>query len=614
MKRALLLAALCLALALPAVAAPLDEAGVAARLAAAPSPAPGEDGLVLFEGHYYRYADGLMSHRHQRLLRVTTEWALERLADPRLRFDSARQKIDVHAARTYFPGGGFIDSPANAFNTVTPGELALAPDFLDIQELVITHVGLEPGCVLWLDTEIVDTAPAGLPEGALLFPQGDFPVLEMEVIPEGLQIEIVKPKSGLAALLEGEIESGPFWWRFKNLPAAPGQTGYRLGDQLPHLNLSPVSGWKAAVEAIEASLEAAVIDTAGLGAWLASVERELERPFLNDRDAIAACLAALGDRTALLDGADWAWRAPRSVARILETSEATPLERTALMMAVCRTRRLQTSLELPTLWAGNRDGLLPLAALKSPWLMVYQGGGGQIAPAEGRFRVPGEDIGPYTYRLQNPDVQDHPSFTATSTLYWNLASGGFTLCTTWDPAGLWGSAEAPESGMRKWVEGWADSSHVESLALREGGPQRIIAELTGEALLSAADESGRIRFALPMPPVALNELLPPGMQRAQSSCRGILFPPHPVELHLNWILDLPTAMDAVPLPALGATCPGARFTARRDLVDRRLTVRYDLSWDGSPVTPADYPAFRALVNAALDPKTTEVLLVPRAKD
>ncbi len=353
MKRALmfaLLAIACLAASLPAAAAPLDDAAVAARIAAAPAPAAGEDGLVIYEAHHYRYVDGLMRHRHQRLLRVTTEWALERLADPRLRFDSARQKITVHAARTYFNGGGFIDSPANAFNTVTPGELAQAPDFLDIQELVITHVGLEPGCFLWLDTEIVDTAPAGLPEGALLFPQGEFPVREMDVTAEGLYAELVNPEGGLLALPAGTSEGLRHAWHFENLPAAPGQATYRLGDQLPHLNFSPLESWDLVLKAIDASLMSAIADDDGLGEWLAGIEKELGRTYLADREFLTSIGAKLNERTTLLDGSDWAWRAPRSVARVLETSVATPLERTALMYAACRGRQRQ--LELPARWKG----------------------------------------------------------------------------------------------------------------------------------------------------------------------------------------------------------------------------------------------------------------------
>ncbi len=620
MKRHLtlaLLAALCLAAALPAAAAPLDEGAVAARAIGAPAPTVGEDGLVLFEGHYYHHADGLMSHRHQRLLRVTSEWALERLADPRLRFDSARQKIDVHAARTYFANGEYIDSPANAFNTVTPGELAQAPDFLDIQELVITHVGLEPGCALWLDTEIVDTAPAGLPEGALLFPQGDFPVLEMEVTAEGLYAELVNPEGGLIALPAGTSEGLRHAWHFENLPAAPGQATYRLGDQLPHLDFSPLESWQSVVEAIEASLEAAVADTMGLGGWLAVVERELERPFLDDRDAIVAILAALGERTTLLEGPDWAWRAPRSVARTLETSMATPLERAALMIAVGRTRGLEASLCLTARWQQTGEQVLPLAALDAPWLQT-DAGIGYLAPAEGRLRRHNEEFGSCYYfhgRRQRGQVANR-TFEAKLNYYWNLAEATFALRGSFAPVDLWAGMQAPETGLRDWCASWTDSCRVDALSLQGGvGDLRVPVEMAGRAPMPAANEPGSVRLALPMTPVPLTALLPAGMQRSQSVCRALLFPPRPaVQLHLSWILDLPAGFEPVAQASIGADCPGGRFVARREQVGRRLTVHYDLEWSGVRVPPADYPAFCALVNAALDPKTTEVLLVPRARD
>lgn len=639
-----LLALACLAAARPALAAEgaLDftiAVDPAALLAAAPAPQPGEDGLVVYEAHHYRYADGLMRHRHQRLLRVTTEWALERLADPRLRFDSARQKITVHAARTYLPGGGAVDSPSNAFNTVTPGELALAPDFLDIQEQVITHIGLEPGCALWLDTEIVDTAPAGLPEGALLFPQGEFPVLAMDVTAEGLYAELVNPEGGLLALPAGTGEALRHSWHFENLPAAPGQATYRLGDQLPHLNISPLKSWEYVVTAIEASIETAVTDTIGLGTWLADVKRDLDRPFLDDRDAISAIATALAERTNLLDGPDWVWRAPRSVARVLETSVATPLERTAIMVAACRwARALPTCLELPSRWEDEGSILLPLAALTAPWLRKAEEVEQEyFSPAEGRLRRPFENVGPrvfYGFGIPNPLVEGssprvyHPGYshpgvtevegfkvTAVNRQYWDLAEGSFALAFRIEPADLWKALQTPETALREWCAGWTDSSRVEVLELHDWSQLGVMADLTGMAPLPAADEAGRVRLALPMPPMDLAELLPPGMNRTQSTCRTILFPPHPVELHLSWILDLPSDLDPVAVPAFDLKCHGARiYASRREISARRLEVQYSLTLSGDPIPPDEYPAFRALVNAALDPKTTEVLLVPRAKD
>lgn len=684
MKRALLLALLAiagLAVALPALAAEgaLDftiAVDPAALLAAAPAPQPGEDGLVVYEAHHYRYADGLMRHRHQRLLRVTTEWALERLADPRLRFDSARQKITVHAARTYLPGGGAVDSPSNAFNTVTPGELALAPDFLDIQELVITHVGLEPGCALWLDTEIVDTAPAGLPEGALLFPQGEFPVLEMVIDSGELIAELINPGSGLLTLPEGDdLEareaaermraaktardslaagitmkkpSGPQRrWHLQNLPAAPGQATHRLGDQLPHLVLSPLDSWQDVMERVEESLDTAAVDSSGLGAWLAKVERDLERPFLSDRDALTAILAALDERTSLLSGADWAWRSPRSVARILETSVATPLERTAVMIAACRSRGLEPRLELPSRWLSRGQELLALAELDAPQLRLPLVG--SLSPVEGRILEPYEKKDVFTYSLErtNPKkVQIHVKspLVAESSLFWDLNTGSFAMDLRLAPQGLWKGEDTPESALREWCEGWTDSSRVEALSLHAGS-QRIRASLAGSAPLPAADGAGRIRLALPTLPLDLAALLPPGMQRAQSACRALLFP-HPAHLSLSWVLHLPADMEAAFAPPVSASCPAGSLRVTRELEGRRLKLRYDFDWgtEGAPmapflfvepidlslrtadtphdsipelrreVSPADYPAFRALVNAALDPKTTEVLLVPRAKD
>ncbi|MBM4118832.1 DUF3857 domain-containing protein [bacterium] len=680
MKRALLLALLaaaCLAAALPARAASegaLDftiAVDPAALLAAAPAPQPGEDGLVVYEAHLYRYADGLMRHRHQRLLRVATEWALERLADPRLRFDSARQKITVHAARTYFPGGAFVDSPANAFNTVTPGELALAPDFLDIQELVITHIGLEPGCALWLDTEIVDTAPAGLPEGALLFPQGEFPVLEMHIDSGELIAELISPHFGLLTLPEGDYllareyaekmqaaktpqeriaveagyqnrESGPQRrWHFENLPAAPGQATHRLGDQLPHLVLSPRDSWKAVMERVDASLNTAAVDSVGLGAWLARVERDLERPFLSDRDALAAMLAALDGRTSLLSGADWAWHPPRSVARILETSVATPLERTAVMIAACRSRGWEPRLLLANRWERHSKQLLALAAIDAPQLRLPEIG--RFSPAEGRI-FESQDQVFYTYTLEEPSMwiglYDRSPFVAESSLFWDLRDGEFAMDLRLAPQGRWAGQHMPESALRDWCASWSDSSRVESLDL-QAGLQKIRANLSGTAKAPAADETGRIRLALPTLPVELAALLPPGMQRGQSECRALLFP-HPMRLSLRWVLDLPTGMQAAEVPPINASCSIGSLSVTRKQDGEHLILDYDLDWatggtikaafiepielpvgaaapssdaypDPVAVTPDDYPAFRALVNAALDPKTTEVLLVPRAK-
>jgi len=301
---------------------------------------------------------------------------------------------------------------------------------------------------------------------------------------------------------------------------------------------------------------------------------------------------------------------------------------------------------LPSRWLARGRQLLALAALDAPQLDLPLVG--FLSPAEGRILDPYEKKDVFTYSLErhNPKrVQIHVKspLVAESSLFWDLNTGSFAMDLRLSPQGLWEGESTPESALREWCEGWTDSSRIETLNLHAGF-RGVRASLAGSAPQPAKDEAGRVRLALPTLPLDLAALLPPGMQRAQSECRALLFP-HPAHLSLRWVLDLPANMEAVIAPPVSAGCVGGSLRVSRELEGRRLKLRYELDWgtEGTPmspflfvepidlplgtaettpdsipelrreVSPADYPAFRALVSAALDPKTTEVLLVPRAK-
>ncbi|MCB9516325.1 MAG: DUF3857 domain-containing protein [Candidatus Latescibacteria bacterium] len=637
------------ALAAPVAAAPwgpLDDPAVRDIIAGAPAPAAGEDGLVLFEGRYYTHADGLTTLRHQRLVRVSTEWALERISDPRLRYDSSRQELEVIAARSYLPGGEAVDAPANALNRVTPDALTLAVDFLDIQELAVTHTALEPGVVVWLDYTLRDTAPAALPAGELIFPQADFPTLRWELIAgEGIFGEVVNPRDGLLAL----PPASP--WQFENLPAAPGDAPFRLGDQLPHLHLSPqLGGVGEAIGAVMASLDSAMADTAGLGIWLA--RQEADRPFLSDREAIETWVKTLGESTALLRLDDWEWRrAPRSVARVLQTSVATPLERAALMLAALRSRDIDARLYFPKRWLSMPTQRFALPALDAPTIALNHPGDANI----GRIDL----VSPKLRSWRDGMAVDEPyfvdnrgevtdrvnivtlgSFGGRLTQYLDYRENTFRVDGQLGfPAGKTASANSLEAYLRDWLEG--QSARIDALRLHGGGwGGGAMFDAAGALDSLALDEDGAARIDLPLPPVTLEDALPRGFDRSRSRLRGQLFPAERPRLHLTWILDLPEDLTPVPVPPLEATCPWASFTATRDVQGNRLTVHYDLEFaverripvhdetadeirtvpashqtpEAMRVGPADYPAFREFVNAALDPAATRVILRPRASD
>lgn len=620
MRMRLGLTCLLLTLAAAALAAPwgpLDLDAVRTRVANAPDPGPDEEGLILFEGRYYSHADGLTTLRHQRLLRVNSEWALERPSDPRLRYDTSRQTLEVHAARTYLPDGTWQDSPANAFNRVTPGALAQAVDFLDIQELVVTHTGLVPGAVLWLDYELRDTAPAGLPAGELIFPHGEFPKLQMEIVAEGLHGERVNPEGGLFQLPDGDGR-----WQFENLASVQGFPRHRRGDQLPQVRISPAASWEEVLSALSEAMDAALADTTGLAAWLDTFQEE--EPFLSDREAVETWLDGMGDRFASLRFDDWHWRRPpRTVARVLATSVATPLERAAVFAAAAGARGLEARTWTLRPSSGIHSGdLLPLASIERIFASIETGtradsfltvdlDAGKLVDSRTpllrgayAFGTPGQfrriETEPSSLRMQGKS-------------YFGFDAADFKASASIDrlPA-----AAADLSEPREFIENWleADSTEVEAVSLLSCSAQSLRFEAEGRTGLPAPREDGTVRLRLALPPAGFEQTLPPGLDRRRSAQRGILFPLSESQIHLAWILDLPADMEALPVEPIGASCAGGSFTAARTLDGDRLTVTYDLEFSTPRIGPADYPAFRAFVNAALDPAATRVILRPNRED
>ncbi|MBU0517591.1 DUF3857 domain-containing protein [bacterium] len=105
-----------------------------------------EDGRVTKEEHIFRY------HRNLN--------AWDEYGDPHIAFDGSRQKLEVQISRTHVPDGRKVDStPHNAYNPIVPFGLDLAPEFTDMRQMVVTHLGIEHDVVTELKYTISDTKP-----------------------------------------------------------------------------------------------------------------------------------------------------------------------------------------------------------------------------------------------------------------------------------------------------------------------------------------------------------------------------------------------------------------------------------------------------------------------
>ena len=147
-------------------AAALPEADAASIIAAAPDldAFPDADVVVLHQGESIAVdGDGRVTRRVHLIRRLQTQWAMRSRSDVRVAWDRSRQELEVLTARTFMRDGTVVPTPANGTNEVTPDAVSRAAPFLDWRELVISHVGTEPGCVTELIYEVRDLAPPPLP-------------------------------------------------------------------------------------------------------------------------------------------------------------------------------------------------------------------------------------------------------------------------------------------------------------------------------------------------------------------------------------------------------------------------------------------------------------------
>jgi hypothetical protein len=573
------------------------------------------DALILFDGTYITYAQGLATVRHQRLIKIFTEWAIEHLGDPRLAYDQSRQELQVHASRTYFVDGSTMDTPDNGYNEVTPSGLDLSADHLNLREMVVTQAGLERGVSVLLDWSVRDTLPQALPFNRAFLLYEEFPALKKELLAEGdLWAESVNPLGGLYSPPVAETAGHALLWQAEDLPARPRDADDRLGDQMPWIALASVRNWEELPGNLGKRIDEAAAETGLLESFLADLEEE--QPLLSNREALERIAQMVTERTALVRYQPWILTPlPRVVADCLQRSTATPVERSAVLLAAYRARGLEPDLILPASWKNQSRDVPALETLRDPLLRVVddQGRMWWIDPIDGRVTVqPALDGDIPYFVLDSSGIRREALPVSESQIhlsaFWDLEAGEAKaeVDIGGPVAGTLGWEE-PEKLLRSWAEAWCDSAEVEELRVLSSDPQGISWTVSLKAPLPKPGDRGRILIDLPLPPAGISDLLPGGLVLAQSQVDGILFPPAPAAVNLAWKLRLPEDLRLLSGPTSHMESEGAYFALTRAEGESLVAIDYKLHCDGRAITPEAYPGYRRLLFEASDPRFTRVV-------
>lgn len=143
---------------------------------------PDADAIILrWEQSWTMQKDGTVSYRDHRWVKLLNSRALGAFADPRIDYCVGQDELRIHVAQTTLPDGRVIPVPPYAFNVAGPDDVSGWVEYKDWQQKVVSFSGIEDGCVVELDYEIV-TRPGILPwlEAEVRL-HDDYPVVERVV-------------------------------------------------------------------------------------------------------------------------------------------------------------------------------------------------------------------------------------------------------------------------------------------------------------------------------------------------------------------------------------------------------------------------------------------------
>ncbi len=366
-----------------------------------------EDAVVIYRGDRITLApDGRVAHRTHSLVLLLTERAIDALGDPRVPFDTLTQQLTVHRCRTYTPDGRVVDATGHAFNRVTPGPLAHCADRIRMQEMVITHVGIERGCAIELDVEVSDTVPHQPWLEGRFFLQESYPVLRRVIeirCPSHLRLMSAVVGDQISSDVQPVAGSRHYRWEAAHL-APVREHDDRAGGTLNHRYLlcSTCPTWEYLGTRLREATDAAAQCDSSMRQWLLE-ELDQEAPrTLSERLAAVVDLsagAARGGsfRTFNLFGM------PRPAARTFATACGSDWDRLVLALALLRAAGADAALvlrgagptvhlEVPALVQFDR--LLVRAELDGESVLLDPAGGTRLSAAGDWAYRPLLDVAP----------------------------------------------------------------------------------------------------------------------------------------------------------------------------------------------------------------------------
>ncbi len=379
---------------------------------------------------------GRVVQEHWQRQRVLTDRGADVFCDPRVTWDSARQRFGVLRAHTRMRSGRVVKTPASGVNRVTPRALALAPAYAHFTDTVVSLLGIEPGAVTDLGYRLTDRKASPLPFGGRVAVGDVGPMKKLVVV-----VELPTGKTLRHACL-GCPPARPviqrvgahtrYTWTFTNLRAVnlyERRTARRQPpstDPLPQLVFTTATSWAAALAPLRKGLVSARVSPA-----VAALAKRLTQSAKTTEDKLIAAVRFV-TRSLRLVRFDGLRRGamPASAAKVLRRGYGHRLDRGVLLLALLR--GLGISARPVLLQRGPRLATsVPTVAQLGPlWIEVQLGKAALwVSPRTGKFVARGT-VGHGRYHVDLAGALKPVKITRSP-----ATSGKLAVAGTVDPRG-----------------------------------------------------------------------------------------------------------------------------------------------------------------------------------
>jgi transglutaminase-like putative cysteine protease len=325
--------------------------------------------------HHERFRldrQGLVQHEYHQAIHYFNHHGIDHYGDPRFNFNSRTQHFKPIQMRTIVPDGSIKYPKCNSFNVALSDQMARAPGYTDLKQLVVTYIGLERGATSELTISLADRKRVRSHLWGEMPVQTDQPVGSYALtvtVPKGTKLFYACVRCKLTPIITHTDSETIYRWQRQDAPAFDPEDSSSPQNPLvyPRIIFSTAPTWATLRNLLQERLDKAIALSPALERHIAKLKSE----YISDIDRLRAIYDFVIHH---VENIAWDLNAfdfqIRPAAMVYNSAYGNALDRAALLVAMLRHADISAQLALVARESNIASAVPALSQLTHPVVRV----------------------------------------------------------------------------------------------------------------------------------------------------------------------------------------------------------------------------------------------------